>query len=61
MEREQEINKLIEENLSKKEKSVLALYLKGLSYMEIASALGENTKSVDNAIARTKKKLEEVL
>lgn len=61
MEREQEINKLIEDNLSKKEKSVLSLYLKGLSYMEIANALGENTKSVDNAIARTKKKLEEVL
>lgn len=60
-EREQEIEKIIEENLSKKEKSVLNLYLKGLTYAEIANALGETTKSVDNAISRTKKKLEELL
>lgn len=60
-EREKEIEKIIEDNLSKKEKSVLNLYLKGLSYAEIANALGETTKSVDNAISRTKKKLEELL
>ena len=60
-EREFEIEKIIDENLSKKEKNVLSLYLKGLSYVEIANTLGENTKSVDNAITRTKKKLEEIL
>lgn len=60
-EREKEIEKTIEDNLSKKEKSVLSLYLKGLSYVEIANVLGETTKSVDNAISRTKKKLEELL
>lgn len=60
-EREREIEQIIEDNLSKKEKNVLSLYLKGLSYLEIANALGETTKSVDNAISRTKKKLEELL
>ena len=60
-ERELEIEKIIDENLSKKEKNVLSLYLKGLSYVEIANVLGDTTKAVDNAIVRTKKKLEEVL
>ena len=59
-EREKEIEKIIDENLSKKEKSVLNLYLKGLSYIEIAEILNENVKSIDNAISRTKKKLEEI-
>lgn len=60
-ERKIELENIIEENLSKKEKNVLALYLTGLSYAEIANRLGETTKSVDNAISRTKKKLEELL
>lgn len=60
-ERKAELNKIINENLSIKEKKVLVLYLNGLSYAQIAEKLGENTKSVDNAITRTKKKLEELL
>ncbi|MBE7082154.1 MAG: sigma-70 family RNA polymerase sigma factor [Clostridiales bacterium] len=60
-EEKQEINNMINENLSNKEKKVFQLYLQGLSYSEIAEKLGETTKSVDNAISRTKKKLEEVL
>lgn len=60
-EKKQELNKVINENLSIKEKKVLKLYLNGLSYMQIAEKLGENTKAVDNAISRTKKKLEEIL
>lgn len=60
-EQEMELAKIIDDNLSKKEKNVLSLYLKGLSYLEIANKLGETTKSVDNAITRTKKKLEEIL
>lgn len=60
-ERKKEINDIINENLSLKEKKVLVLYLQGLSYREIAENLGETTKSVDNAIARTKKKLAELL
>lgn len=59
-EQEQDFKNLLEENLSKKEMQVLALYLKGLTYAEIASMLSETTKSVDNAIARTKRKLQEV-
>lgn len=60
-ERKREINEVINENLSNKEKKVLVLYLQGLSYMQIATALGETTKAVDNAITRTKKKLEELI
>lgn len=60
-EREKEIENIIDENLSKKEKSVLNLYLKGLSYTEIANTLNENIKSIDNAISRTKRKLEDLL
>lgn len=60
-ERAGDLNRAINEELSKKEKSVLNLYLQGLSYVEIAERLGETTKSVDNAISRTKKKLEEFL
>ena len=60
-ERKQEINEIINENLSTKEKKVLVLYLQGLSYRQIAEVLGETTKAVDNAISRTKKKLEEII
>ncbi|MBO7527909.1 MAG: sigma-70 family RNA polymerase sigma factor [Clostridia bacterium] len=60
-EREKEISKFIEENLSAKEKEVFKLYLNGLSYSEIAGRLNQSTKSIDNAISRTKKKLEKAL
>ena len=60
-ERKKEMNNVINENLSTKEKRVLVLYLQGLSYRQIAEALGETTKAVDNAISRTKKKLEEII
>lgn len=57
----QELNHAINENLSIKEKLVLKYYLRGLSYIEIAGKIGSTTKSVDNAISRTKKKLEKLL
>ena len=60
-EQKNEINRIINENLSIKEKKVLVLYLNGLSYAQIAEKIGDTTKSVDNAISRTKKKLEELL
>lgn len=60
-ERNEQIKKIIDENLSKKEKRVLALYLEGLSYREISLKLNEPIKVVDNAIFRTKKKMEELL
>ena len=43
--------------LSKLEAEVLGLYLKGLSYREIASRLNTSEKSVDNAVQRIRRKL----
>ena len=43
--------------LSKLELQVLNLYLEGLSYQEMAAALGRDTKAVDNAVQRIRKKL----
>lgn len=51
----------IETILSPLERQSLALYLQGLSYQQIAAAIGRSTKCVDNAIQRVKKKLEERL
>ena len=51
----------IETILSPLERQSLALYLQGLSYQQIAAALGRSTTCVDNAIQRVKKKLEERL
>ncbi len=43
--------------LSGIEKSVLTLYLKGLSYSEIGNVLGKSVKFVDNAIQRLRRKI----
>lgn len=51
----------INKALSKLEMEVLVCYLDGLSYQEIAEKLGKNTKTVDNAVQRIKKKLESTL
>ncbi len=45
------------EFLSKFERAVLAEYGKGKSYEEISVALNKNTKSIDNALQRVKKKI----
>ena len=50
------LEKKIDENLSKFEKSVLERYLEGYSYESIASYLNTSVKSVDNAIQRIRKK-----
>lgn len=42
--------------LSRLEKQVLDMYLKGLSYKEIAESLNKSEKSIDNAIQRIRKK-----
>ncbi len=47
----------IETALSSFEKSVLRLYLGGLSYAEAARNLGTNAKAVDNAMQRIRRKL----
>ena len=43
--------------LSKFEKSVLEMYLQGLSYKEIAQCLNKPEKSIDNAVQRIRKKV----
>ena len=43
--------------LSKFEKSVLDLYLTGMTYKEIADITGKSEKSIDNAIQRIRKKM----
>lgn len=46
------------ENLTKLEGDVLRLYMDGKSYEEIAGALGNHVKSIDNALQRIKRKLQ---
>lgn len=43
--------------LSKMEMQVLSLFLKGLTYQEIAGKLGKTPKAIDNALQRIKLKL----
>lgn len=51
----------IDEVLSGLEQEVLAAYLDGKSYQEIAENLGRHVKSIDNALQRVKRKLEKFL
>jgi len=46
--------------LSPLEKSVLAFYVEGKSYQEIAQLMDKPPKSIDNALQRMKKKLEKI-
>ena len=50
----------IQKKLSPLEKQVLGLYIEGLSYQQIGQLLHKPPKSIDNAIQRVKKKLEEL-
>jgi RNA polymerase sporulation-specific sigma factor len=45
-------------NLTELEADVLRLYMDGRSYEEIAGALGNHVKSIDNALQRIKRKLQ---
>lgn len=51
----------LDEALSDLEVEVLRLYVDGRSYAEIAEVLSRHTKSIDNALQRVKRKLEEHL
>ena len=51
----------IAKTLSAFEAEVLAAYLNGCSYQEIAVNMGRPAKSVDNALQRIKRKLQKVL
>ena len=46
------------ERLTELEGDVLSLYMDGKSYEEIAGALGNHVKSIDNALQRIKRKLQ---
>ena len=48
----------MKENLTQLEGDVLRLYMDGKSYEEIAGALGNHVKSIDNALQRIKRKLQ---
>jgi len=49
----------MDEILSELERQVLALYLDGQSYHEISEELNRHVKSIDNALQRVKRKLEQ--
>ena len=55
------IESQIDEALSPLERRVLAAYLDGKSYQEIAVMLGRHVKSIDNALQRVKHKLEKLI
>jgi RNA polymerase sporulation-specific sigma factor len=56
-ERSDEILSDFSVHLSGLEAEILGLYLKGLSYREIAKKINKPQKSVDNAVQRVRKKL----
>ncbi len=53
-----ELNRKLMKELSDFEFRVVTMYLEGLSYAEIAEIAGKDSKSVDNALSRAKKKLQ---
>ena len=55
----EEMAEKIKNRLSDFEKTVLANYLQGLTYAEIAAKTGKTVKSVDNAVQRIRRKLKE--
>ncbi len=56
-----ELSARLSKLLSKRELSVLNLYLEGFSYKQIAARLDVPMKSVDNSLARAKQKLKKWL
>lgn len=52
-----EINK----NLSPLERNVIALYMAGNDYMEIAEIMGRSPKSIDNALQRARNKVDKII
>jgi RNA polymerase sporulation-specific sigma factor len=53
----EELTNEIFKKLSSFERRVVEYYLKGYNYLDIASMLGKDSKSIDNALTRIKKKL----
>lgn len=55
------IKQALTEKLSDLERKVLQLHIEGLSYVEVAKVLERPVKSIDNALQRIKKKVEQIL
>ena len=55
------MRRMMSEMLSKLEVEVLRLYVEGKSYQEIGEQLGRHVKSIDNALQRIKRKLDQHL
>lgn len=51
------LKNIINKKLSEEENKILDLYFEGSSYAQIADAVGKNTKYVDNAIQKIRKKI----
>ena len=60
-EEKKELSNIIKKELSEFEFNVLFLYLKGFSISDISQKISKDAKSVSNAIARIKQKLQNVL
>lgn len=60
-ERYRELEKMITEQLSEFERQVWDLYLTGMTYGEIAKALGRSEKATDNALQRLKAKIKKIV
>ena len=60
-ENENEILKIIENELSDAEKQAILLKINGFSYKEISGIIGKTVKNVDNTIQRAKNKIRERL
>ena len=58
MERSEDLRRRIHENMSSLEKEVLGYYMDGYSYQDIADTMNKRVKSIDNALQRTKRKIQ---
>ncbi len=56
-----DIKEKIKKYLSSLEAKVLSEYLRGLSYHEVAKSIGKHIKSVDNALQRIKRKIQQTI
>lgn len=57
----EQIENLVEQELSSFEKQVFDLYITGMKYGQIAKVLGKDEKSTDNALQRIKNKLKRAM
>jgi RNA polymerase sporulation-specific sigma factor len=55
------LSRTMRESLTELEGDVLRLYMQGRSYEEIAGALGNHVKSIDNALQRVKRKVQQYI